>query len=508
MSKIIRNPEKATKEKFDIIIIGGGIYGVSLALEASRRKLRALVLEKGDFGERTSANSLKIIHGGLRYLQTLDFYRFRESVKERSWFVQAFPSLVKKIPCLMPLYGSGLRRPSIFSIALKINDYLPLLLNLQNSDASIFPKGKVIDSEKTEAIFPSIDKKGLIGAAVWYDAFMPESQRLIIEILRWACDYGATALNYCEAKELILHKNAVEGVIANDREGNRTLEFRSSIVVNAAGPWNRNLSAVFYRDDPSIFIPSIAWNVLFDRDIESDHALALTPKGKNSQTYFIIPWKGKILAGTGHAFWRSDQNDNIRPSSSQIQKFINDLNEVLPGYELSARDILRIYSGLLPARDKENFKLANRELIYNYNSYGGPKGLFSITGVKFTTARLVAQKAIKMIFPARRTAHSQRRDVFFPSISDENIWNVDISELTDKCKSDTSELIKSLINSESVIHLDDLVLRRTSLWLSPKKCVDNIGLFASLFDWDESDVAVEKDRLKNSFSMNGIISQC
>ena len=336
---------------------------------------------------------------------------------------------------------------------------------------------------------------------------MPESQRLIIEILRWACEYGATAVNYCEAKELILNNNGVEGVLVNDRVGKNLLEFRSSIVINAAGPWNRNLSAAFYRDDPSIFIPSIAWNVLFDRDIESDHALALTPNGKNSQTYFIIPWKGKILAGTGHAFWRSDQKDNIKPSNSQIQKFINDLNYVLPGYALSSKDILRIYSGLLPARDEKKFELANRELIYNFNSYGGPKGLFSITGVKFTTARLVAEKAIKAIFPACHAAHFHKKDGFYPSISNEEMWDIDIDELTDKYRSGARELLKALIKSESVIHLDDLVLRRTSLWLSPKKCLDNMNLFAPLFDWDESYTAVEKDRLKNTFSMNGIITQ-
>ena len=507
MGQILRQPTKAVKEKFDIIIIGGGIYGVSLALEASRHKLRALVLEKGDFGEQTSANSLKILHGGLRYLQTLDLHRFRESVKERSWFVQTFPSLVQKMPFLMPLYGSGLRRPSIFSIALKINDYLPLLFNLQNSGLSLFPKGKVINSEKAEAIFPSIDKRGLVGAALWYDAFMPESQRLIIEILRWACDYGATALNYCEAKELILHNHVVEGVLAYDRESKNLLEFRSSVVVNAAGAWNRNLSAAFHRENPSIFIPSIAWNILFDRDIESDHSLALTPHEKNSQTYFIIPWKGKILAGTGHAFWWSDQKDNIRPTDAQIQKFIKDLNNVLPGYTLSSEDILRIYSGLLPAQEKENFKLASRELIYNFHSFGGPKGLFSITGVKFTTARLVAEKAIKMIFPTRRNAYFHDRDGFSPTISSENFWNIDIDELTDKYKFDDCITLKSLINNESVIHIDDLVLRRTSLWLSPKKCMDNIVLFASLFGWNEPRVAMEKERLKTNFEMNGIISQ-
>lgn len=115
---IRRDPAAAAQESYDLIVIGGGIYGIALALESSRRGWRPLLLERGDFGGETSLNSLGIVHGGLRYLQSLDIIRFRESVAERRWFLAHFPDLVEPLKCLMPLYGGGLRRRSVIAAAL------------------------------------------------------------------------------------------------------------------------------------------------------------------------------------------------------------------------------------------------------------------------------------------------------------------------------------------------------------------------------------------------------
>src|SRR3970040_1750222 len=115
MGKLIRQPEAASKEKYDLIIVGGGIYGAALSYMASLYGLESLLLERDDFGGATSYNSLRILHGGLRYLQKLDLHRFWESVRERNWFFRNFAGLVEPLPCLIPLYNRGLYRKSIFS---------------------------------------------------------------------------------------------------------------------------------------------------------------------------------------------------------------------------------------------------------------------------------------------------------------------------------------------------------------------------------------------------------
>src|SRR5690606_21038054 len=108
-----RDPEGASSCSFDLIVLGGGIYGAMVQLEAARRGIRSLLLERGDFGGATSANHFRIVHGGLRYLQSLDLPRFREAVAERRWWLRTFPDLVEPLRCVMPLYGEGLRRAAV-----------------------------------------------------------------------------------------------------------------------------------------------------------------------------------------------------------------------------------------------------------------------------------------------------------------------------------------------------------------------------------------------------------
>jgi glycerol-3-phosphate dehydrogenase len=499
MSKIIRDPEKAQKETYDLIIIGGGIYGVMLSFEASRRGLKSVLLERDDFGQHTSFNSLRIIHGGLRYLQTLDLHRFRESVRERKWFLKNFPSLVKPLPCLMPLYGNGLHRPFVLQLALWINGLLSYHRNKGLEKDHHLPVGRIVDVHETQKLFHLVDSQGLKGSAIWYDALMTDSQRLLINLLHLASELGATAINYMEVVRLLKEKERVTGVCAIDKNNGDSIEYKSNVVVNACGPWSRDIAKCFDRDEPNLFRASLAWNVLLAKEPLSDHALAVESKKPNARTYFLVPWKDHILAGTGHAPWVQGASKSVKPSVDQLADFLDDLNSAVPGINLNLDSVIRILPGLLPVVENGEVDLSDREVIFNHASNKGPVGLWSVSGVKFTTSRLVAEKAIKSIFPSSHAAQLPMKDGFYSSILNENMWNIDIEGLTDPHKSSVRELLRSLINNESVIHLDDLVLRRTSLWLSPKKCMDNINLFATLFDWDESHVEMEKERLKTKF---------
>ena len=199
LAKILRRPLATSLEDFDLIIIGGGIHGVMLSLEASARGVKSLLVEKADFGHATSFNSLRILHGGLRYLQSMDLLRFRESVHERRWFMQCFPDLIAPLPCLMPLYGTGLHRTGVLAIALKMNDFLSARRNDAVRVDVHLPDGRVVSADETERLFPLVGTDGLQGAAVWHDACMLHSQRVLMETLRWSCALGGMALNYVEA---------------------------------------------------------------------------------------------------------------------------------------------------------------------------------------------------------------------------------------------------------------------------------------------------------------------
>ena len=500
MGIIQRQPATAADKTYDIIIIGGGVYGVMLSFEASRRGLKSLLLEKDDFGGATTFNFLRILHGGFRYLQTFDFPRFRESVAERRWFMKTFPDLVKPLPCLMPLYGNGLRRTSILRIATWINNALSYKRNQDVPPEKHLPAGKIMDVEQTQRLFPSVDTHELQGAVVWYDAAVLSSERLVMEILRWACGHGATALNYVEAIKLLKNDNKVFGIEATDLESGQTYTYRSEVVVNTTGPWCRNVASCFDKDESSLFRSSLAWNVLFDRDAISSHALAVTPRKPKGRTYFLLPWKGKLLAGTGHAPW-SQGIDNPIPSPEMIQDFLSDLNMAVPSLGLKQKEIFYVFAGLLPAAKPGTTDLADREVILKHADHDGPKGFYSISGVKFTTARLVAEKALKQIFPqkkAKKNIWDEKPSASKNADDRHGILNFEWHNrgLSHQEEQEWRKGIRLIAEEESVRHLDDLVFRRTSLWDNPKRVLETGPLICELLHLDKSEWNEEIERLK------------
>lgn len=461
---IARDPPAAACQRHDLVVVGGGIYGVCVALEAARRGLCPLLIERGDFGGATSWNSLRIIHGGLRYLQTADLPRFRESVGERSWFLREFPDLVRPIECLMPLYGRGLKRPGVLGTALRVNDLLSRRRNDGIRADRAIGSGRVLSALETVARFPGVERTGLEGGALWYDAVMTNSQRLLIELLHWACAAGAVALNYVEARTLVRRSGAVAGLMALDRASGEALEFDAPIVVNCAGPWG---AALAQRLDPavvSVFHPSLGFNLLLDRPPLSAAALAVAPPARGSRVYFMYPWHGKVLAGTYHAPW-AGPTDDVVPSDECVARCLGDLNAAVPGWDLATGDILRVHAGLLPALAAGSEALTSREVIQDHGMAGGATGLFGVSGVKFTTARLVAEKTVRLL--ARR--HSlpllpprTPRPAAEPVVEWEGF-----KALVDSTPDEAAAYVRELSARESVLQLDDLLLRRTDWAMTP-----------------------------------------
>ncbi len=493
-----RDIKKALDQDYDIIIIGGGFYGVMLAYESSCRGLQTLLLEKNDFGSATSFNSLRIVHGGLRYLQSLDLHRFKESVGERKWFLKHFPNLTRPISCLMPLYNKGLQRNSIMWAALNLNDLLSLTRNKRVSEENNLLNGKVISKKKVQEIFPQVDTNELKGGAIWNDGTMDDSQIVIMEILKTAAENGCTPINYVEVKDILVSENKVNGVIAYDKETEQTIHFKSPLVINSTGPWSRELAKKIDKDFDDLFKYSIAWNILFDTDALSDHALAITPPKDNAKAYFLRPWKGKLFAGTTHEPWNGVEDIPI-PTDESINNFIDDLNLSIPNLNLTKDKILQIYSGLLPAKEQGSNEIAVREIIIEHAEYGGPRGLYSLSGVKLTTSRLVADKVLNNILDNNITKNELEFDKksncelgIFP-------FNWDIKD------EEIKRTIGQKIESESVVHLDDLILRRTTLGDNPLNALKYAEEISGLFNWDSNKIKIEVERLKNYYVKRGLV---
>lgn len=450
-----------------------------LLLEASRRKQKALLLEKQDFGEGTSYNSLRIIHGGLRYLQTMDIVRFYESVAARKWFLQNFPEFVKPMPCLMPLYNKGVKRPSILRAALKLNDILSASRNSGVDANRRIPVGDIIGAAETAELFPGVITEGLSGSALWYDAHAPDTQRIIMEVLQWATGLGAKAYNYVQVSDLITSKHTVAGVYAIDEVTGEKLEFQSDKVINATGPSSRTFSRQWDRDVPELFKPSIAWNILFDCPSPSKHALALTPDRLNAHTYFLHPWKGRLFAGTGHA--PANIRNQSSPDKVSIDQFIDDLNMVLTDVELSLDNIERIYAGNLPVKEEGGTTLTKRAVIHDHGANDGPRGLYSISGIKFTTAYKEAKRAMDAILGV-----SSKNVLIRPELSSSpDLVCLDYDWMPHENDLAFKDALTKIVETESVVHLDDLIYRRTSIGDNRVRAQKLAAEISYLFGWSE-----------------------
>lgn len=390
--------QDASGTRYELAIVGGGIYGLMLALEAAQRGFRVILVERDRFGAATSRQSLRIIHGGLRYLQSLDFRRFGESVAERRWFLRTFPQHVRPLPCLMPLYGRGLRSPAVLRAALAVNDVMSFRRNAGVGEATRIPRGRMLNAAETVRHFPEVDTRGLRGAALWTDAVFSDPGALVNDVVGRAAALGAVLFERVEATTVRESNGRVTGLGVIDRTSGDRLTIPASTVVNCAGPWCRGVAARFDRDVPQLFRPSLAFNLLLRRPLASTNGLAVTPRRPQARTYFVYSTDSGTLAGTYHAAWNRGP-EGIDVDESLIAAMLDDLNAAVPAWNLQRSEVAGTHAGLLPVTREDSVDLLRRHLIHNHGEHGGLNGVYSVSGVKLTTARLVAERVLNIVRP-------------------------------------------------------------------------------------------------------------
>lgn len=485
MTALTRDLEQVRRATYDVIIVGGGIYGCMLLLEASRAGLRAVLLERNDFGNLTSFNNLRIIHGGLRYLQTLHFSRIHESVKERTWFLRNFPDLVKPLACLMPLYRNPTKNRLTLRVALQVNDWLTRRRNTGLSPDYQIPDGEVLNAAETRRRFPLVRESGLRGGALWHDAIMRDSNRLMIEVLRWSVSAGGTAVNYVGVSDLLQANGEASGVVAIDTLTGEDFQVKAPLVVNAAGPECRALLQRFSEDNDALFRPSLAWNVLLDRPPLSSGAVAIQPPSKNSRVYFAHSMNGRLFVGTGHASVHDD--GETAPTEQAVNSMLADLNLAIPELNVERADVKRVFWGLLPAKEAGSIELANENVLLDHGQKNGPKGLFSVSGVKFTTARSAASQLASLLSEYVGVSGP----VDFPDRPAPS--NYDLHPDTCPERNERIRRAKTIIEREAPQSLVDLLVRRCNMVGDPDAALSIARDCCSAFEWSagESNAQIE-----------------
>ena len=377
----------------DLVVIGGGIHGLLVAHLAAEAGHRIVLLERGDLGNATTAGWFAILHGGLRYLQSLDLRRYRESLRERRWFMRNFPGEVSTLPFLMPLYGKGLKRNSVFRLAFLLDALLSLDRNSGVDPASALRPGRVLGPSDTRAAFPNVRVSGLKGGALWNEVVAPVPTALFSAIAEKVLSQGVTCLSSATATGLIVENGAVKGVLAQTPEDGE-VAITAPRVINVAGAWTETVAK---RLDPAYrgrFGVALAFNLLLNRDAPSQVGLSITRATTEGDMLFLYPSGSQSFAGTWYVPV-SGPLDNVAVRDEDIEAFIEALNSDVFDTPLTRTDVAAVTSGLLPTHTQGGVDLLSSSVLIDHSAHGGPEGLVSAIGVKYTTARHLAERALR-----------------------------------------------------------------------------------------------------------------
>ena len=506
------------QEKWDLVVIGGGITGAGILLEASRMGVKALLVEQNDFASGTSSRSSKLVHGGLRYLKEGRLYLTYISVRERERLIREAPGLVEPLGFMTPVYSN--RSPGRLSLeaGLRIYDLMS-----HRKDHRFWK-----ESEFSMRV-PSVKQENLLGGFRFRDAQVDDA-RLVLRVINEALLSGGRAVNYAGVIEISRNaRGDVAGVVLRESETRETKQVLTRAVINATGSWAETLHS---SPDKSLHLRPLrgshlvfpGWVFPFPEAVTFFHP-------RDRRPIFIIPWEGAVIYGTTDVDHKNDLSLEPVISEEEISYLMDGLETFFPSLEISLKDAFSSYAGIRPVLSRKQLAPSkeSREHVVWID-----KGLVTITGGKLTTFRKLAADALKAAKPFLPQACPVKDEDTFKSIP-ENIIDKRISPLMlrrligrygdgakeilkDSEADDLSYIpgtntvwaeIRYAAKNEAVRHLDDLLLRRVRIGLlTPGGGKEHIGrvkkLCAPVLPWDEGkwdteiNMYLEKWRRSNS----------
>lgn len=405
-----RDLEVLAGQNFDLVVIGGGIQGAAVALEACRCGLKTALIEQKDFGHATSANSLKILHGGLRYLQSLDLKRMRSSIRSRNTFMRLAPHLVQPLPCIIPIHGCGLHNRYVMRTGLLVNDLIAWDQNRGIDEDKHLLRGRLLSLREYRSLVPAGSwNEQYQGGALWHDALALDTERMTLAVVLQAVRRGAFAANYCQALELLIAGKRVAGVRVLDSLSGKEFRLFGSIVVNAAGPWlQQGLSSGVWAGMEMRWAKGL--NIVTRKKLFSGAAVGLEGNSmqarslktcrKSKRFFFFVPWGGYTMIGT--VYTRHDgPPEDMSVSREEILSMIDEIHRIYPDAGLEYKDVSFFHAGLLPLdhrhRDGNGIFLQKKTAVFDHGWVAGISGIFSIQSVKYTTAPHVARLVLRML---------------------------------------------------------------------------------------------------------------
>ena len=488
------------QDEWDLVVVGGGITGAGILLEASRMGLKSLLVERNDFASGTSSRSSKLVHGGLRYLKEGRLYLTYISVRERERLIKEAQGLVEPLDFMTPVYSN--RSPGRLSLeaGLRIYDLMS-----HRRDHRFYGQNEF------SMRVPCVKQENLQGGFRFRDAQVDDA-RLVLRVINEALLWGGQAINYAGAVEISRNERGdVAGVVIKESETGETKQLLTRAVINATGSWAENIHP---SPDQSLHLRPLrgshlvfpGWAFPFPEAVTFFHPADRRP-------IFIIPWEGAVIYGTTDVDHKNDLLLEPVISEGEISYLMDGLNAFFPSLEVSLKDAISSYAGIRPVLSRKHLAPSkeSREHVVWID-----RGLVTITGGKLTTFRELAADALKAAMPFLPSVKPAENEVVFrPSpdvVTDNRISALLLRRLIGRYGDGAREIIKDslpedLLNipgtntvwaeiryaakHEAIRHLEDLLLRRVRIGLTtPEGGKEHIGrikkLCAPVLPWDEN----------------------
>ena len=519
-------------EQFDVLVIGGGITGAGVALDAVVRGYKVALVEKVDFAAGTSSKSTKLVHGGIRYLPEFDFALVHEALVERGLLLRNAAHLVQPVGFVLPLY-KGDRHPVglpfttpggiglglIMDIGLWMYDLMAGML----AGSRGVKRHRRLSRQKVMELAPALVTEGLKEGFLYYDA-QTNDARLTLAIIRTAAQFGAAIANYAEVTSFVTENGKIIGAHVRDQLENKDIIVRARHIVNATGVFSEQIEALAGYEPQIQVEPSKGVHLVFAcEDVNLGNLAIVLPETDDRRILFLVPWESRALFGTTDT--GSGDLDHPTATPEDISYLLNHLKRYL-SVQLTEVNIVSVYAGYRPLLNSRGAEYSTAKLSRTHTVLQSPSGLVTIVGGKLTTYRRMAQDTIDVLSrrdgstPIHRTQHlpllgsagwlAKQRDVEIKglalglnqqTIKHLNTYGSEALELL-KLIEDDAELSRRLIDDLPFIRAEvvyacrhemamtpyDVLARRTSIMLEDRQrglgaLDDVVALMAGEHSW-------------------------
>jgi glycerol-3-phosphate dehydrogenase len=365
---------------WDIIVIGGGATGLGVAVDASSRGYKTLLLEQHDFAKATSSRSTKLVHGGVRYLQQGDVSLVIEALHERGLLIQNAPHLVSNQAFVVPNYEWW--NGPFYGVGLKVYDLLAGKLGLGPS--------KILSREETLNQIPTLEPQGLRGGVIYYDGQFDDS-RLAINLAQTIVDLGGTPINYIKVTGLLKSKDLINGVAATDMESGVSYKINARVVINATGIFADSIIHMDQENTPQLVKPAQGVHIVLDKKFLPGDSAIMVPHTDDGRVLFAVPWHDKVIVGTTD----TPMNNAVlepHPLKEEIDFILRHAAKYM-SHDPSPEDVLSIFAGLRPLVNSHDSKNTSK-ISRSHHLQISESGLVTIAGGKWTTYRKMAEDTI------------------------------------------------------------------------------------------------------------------